>query len=260
MVINGKNNTDPANRNILITTSRCVGPCLAAVVIKETEGTKRYWSNPGDWPSKAVPKEGDTVEIESGWDMIYDLQDSPVFKMITVNGILTFFNKTNTHMRVKHLFVRAGELHIGSKELPYDKTARITLYGSRNEETIVYDNAIEGGNKLIANVGTISLWGKARTQTLTRLRKEAKKGDNSITIEAGLDLVAGDRLGLAPTSFAPDASDDVFVSTYDNVTGVVTLNSSLLHYHWGADQSTASRYNGVDIRGEVMILSRNIII
>ena len=30
------------------------------------------------------------------------------------------------------------------------------------------------------------------------------------------------------------------------------------YYHWGAEQSTASTYNGVDIRGEVLILSRNI--
>lgn len=49
-----------------------------------------------------------------------------------------------------------------------------------------------------------------------------------------MDLVAGDRLALTATSYAYLASDDVFVSAYDNVTGIVTLNSSLLHYHWGA--------------------------
>ena len=258
MVVNGKNNTDLNNRNIRITASRCIGSCLAVVAIKATEGNKRYWSNPGDWPSKAVPKEGDTVEVESGWDMIYDLKDSPVYKMISVNGILTFANTTDTHLRCKHLFVRAGELHIGSKELPYEKTARITLYGSRVDDTIVYDNAIEGGNKLIANVGKISIWGKARKQTVTRLHAEAKKGDNSFKVDAGLDLVAGDRVGLAPTSFHFDGYDSVFVSEYDSATGVVKINSTLNHYHWGAESSTASRYNGVDIRGEVMILTRNV--
>ena len=51
-------------------------------------------------------------------------------------------------------------------------------------------------------------------------------------------MVAGDRLGLLPTSYKPDAIDDVFVASYDNVTGKVTINSTLNYYHWGAPQST----------------------
>lgn len=30
------------------------------------------------------------------------------------------------------------------------------------------------------------------------------------------------------------------------------------NYHWGAEKSTAEKYNGVDIRGEVVSLTRNI--
>lgn len=30
------------------------------------------------------------------------------------------------------------------------------------------------------------------------------------------------------------------------------------HYHWGAAESTAAKYNQVDMRGEVMLLTRNI--
>jgi hypothetical protein len=73
-----------------------------------------------------------------------------------------------------------------------------------------------------------------------------------------LDLVQGDNLGLLPTSYEFKASDSVFVQSYNNVTGLVTINSTLNHYHWGANMSTASKYNGVDIRGEVVLLNRNI--
>ena len=52
-----------------------------------------------------------------------------------------------------------------------------------------------------------------------RLRAEVHRNDTQILIEAGLDLVSGDRLALLPTSYAPDAADDVFVKTYDNLTG-----------------------------------------
>jgi len=71
-------------------------------------------------------------------------------------------------------------------------------------------------------------------------------------------LVAGDRLALTATSFDALADDQAHVVSYDNTTGMVTLDSKLNHYHWGNASSTSSKYNGYDIRGEVLILSRNI--
>ena len=63
-----------------------------------------------------------------------------------------------------------------------------------------------------------------------------------------------------PTSYASDARDDVFVKSYDASTGLVTLNTSLSYYHFVAASSTASKYSGVDIRGEVLLLTRNVLI
>ena len=93
-----------------------------------------------------------------------------------------------------------------------------------------------------------------------RLRAEVHRFDTQILVDAGLDLVPGDRLALLPTSYAPDAADDVFVKSYDNTTGLVTLDRYLSYYHFGAAVSTASKYSGVDIRGEVLLLTRNVLI
>jgi len=123
---------------------------------------------------------------------------------------------------------------------------------------MVYDNAIEAGNKLIANVGLVSMWGKPRKFQYTRLKAPVFKGDKEFFIEAGLEIVKGDELALAPTSYAYEASDQVLVESYDNATGKVTTLTGLTTYHWGAPVSTGSKYNGVDIRGEVALLSRNI--
>jgi parallel beta-helix repeat protein len=73
-----------------------------------------------------------------------------------------------------------------------------------------------------------------------------------------MDIVAGDRLALLPTSFDNMASDDVFVKSYDTLTGETHLMSKLDWYHWGALESRASEYNGADMRGEVLLLTRNI--
>ena len=36
------------------------------------------------------------------------------------------------------------------------------------------------------------------------------------------------------------------------------MKEPLKYYHWGDGDSTADEYNGVDMRGEVILLSRNI--
>ena len=43
-------------------------------------------------------------------------------------------------------------------------------------ETIVYDNAIEAGNKLIANVNVMKMYGKRRNWKMSRLTRPAERG------------------------------------------------------------------------------------
>jgi len=59
---------------------------------------------------------------------------------------------------------------------------------------------------------------------MTRLKQPAKKGDTTITIETDkVDLVNGDRIALAATSFASQTGEMALVESYDAGTGVVTL-------------------------------------
>jgi hypothetical protein len=53
-------------------------------------------------------------------------------------------------------------------------------------------------------------------------------------------------------------SDYAIISAYDSTTGLITLDRPLNYYHFGASLSTATKYSGVDIRGEVVLLTRNI--
>jgi len=94
---------------------------------------------------------------------------------------------------------------------------------------------------------------------MTRLMKPAKLGDTTITIETkNVDLVKGDEIGLAATSFEAMAGETAVVEAYDSETGIVTLTAALVDYHYGAEVSTAEQYNGLDIRGEVVSLTRNV--
>lgn len=93
---------------------------------------------------------------------------------------------------------------------------------------------------------------------MTRLRAVAQAGDTAITVEGGLDLVPGDRIALAPTGYSYYAGEEAFIDSYDTGSGEATLTGPLTYYHYGAPASTADDYSGLDMRGEVLILTRNI--
>lgn len=55
---------------------------MAAIEEVEVEDTVRLWSNPKSWgegDDAKVPEEGEDVHIQPGWNMVYDLEESPVY-------------------------------------------------------------------------------------------------------------------------------------------------------------------------------------
>ena len=85
-----------------------------------------------------------------------------------------------------------GELIIGNETNPYLGNATITLYGMKQDEQIVYDNSIESGNKVLANTAIISIFGRPRKVTRSRLLNTILPGNTTFTIEAGLDWQVGE--------------------------------------------------------------------
>lgn len=196
-VVNGKNET---RNSFKIIGHRCVHSCVNDLNETETETEYRRWSDPDSWPSGELPKEGEDVEIKSGWNMLYDIEESPKFNIIEINGRLTFEDADkDLHLRAKYIFVRAGELLIGTPEIPYLRKAKITLYGEKANQHMVYTNSFEAGNKILVNINKVSLHGSERNK-LSRLTKEAYPGDETIFVGKNLDWTAGDRIGLAPTT------------------------------------------------------------
>ena len=56
------------------------------------------------------------------------------------------------------------------------------------------------------------------------------------------------------------ASDSVKIASYDPSTGIAVVDQKLSFYHWGDAVSTGPSYNGLDMRAEVVLLSRNVVI
>lgn len=113
---------------------RCIGSCLSNVVSVAVENATRLWSDPKQWPNETVPKEGDNVIIPPGQNWVFDLPESPMYRYIEINGVVTFKRDApSLHLRTNYLFVRAGQLHIGNKTAPFMGSARITLNGFKQD-------------------------------------------------------------------------------------------------------------------------------
>lgn len=77
-------------------------------------------------------------------------------------------------------------------------------------------------------------------------------------MDTGLDWVAGDKIMFAPTAIQHRNSDYAEVAAYDSATGAVTLKAALAYYHFGAAATLKDSFSGLDMRGEVILLTRNI--
>jgi hypothetical protein len=130
-VVNYKNET--RGKRLLIEGLKCFFDGCGQIELEEDvpiEDTKRYWSDTANWPNEELPKEGDDVFIEQGWDMILDIAETPILNSLEINGILTF-NDTDYDITLNshRVYVRAGELHIGNETHPYSSVATIVLHG-----------------------------------------------------------------------------------------------------------------------------------
>lgn len=66
-------------------------------------------------------------------------------------------------------------------------------------------------------------------------------------------------LYFAPTAMSEDHGEYMTVVSYNDLTGQLVLLEPFEYYHFG-DWDTKSDFEGVDMRGEVAILTRNVVI
>ena len=123
---------DPLRTSVTMLGLRCIeGTCpLEGIEEVPLEAGQRLWSDVSNWGG-TLPQEGDDVTIPSGWNMILDLEETPILSSLTVNGRLSFLQMAdrNIHLQAHWIFVRAVELFIGSQDQPFENQAKITLHG-----------------------------------------------------------------------------------------------------------------------------------
>ncbi len=221
----------------------------SAVVNAQNAGShavkQELWSKPATWPGRKVPRAGDTVTIESGKDVLLDISP-PSLSGLHIEGKLSFSDQADIELTTEWIMVH-GELEIGTVAKPHTRKATITLTDKVPGEEL--DGM--GDRGIMIALGTLNLHGD-RTNTWTKLAATANAGSASIEVLNASGWRKGDVIVLASTDFdATQAEKRTIAAIAGNV---ITLDQPLKYMHFGKITF------GVDERGEVGLLTRNIVI
>ncbi|GAA0277569.1 hypothetical protein GCM10009127_17970 [Alteraurantiacibacter aestuarii] len=202
------------------------------------------WSDASAWPSGKVPVAGEEVTIPRGTEMMLDVSP-PELRGLTVQGKLTFVDERDLALTTEWIYVPGGELQIGTEASPFQHNATITLTDNVQGEDI---NTM-GDRGIMMLRGTLNMHGN-RDHTWTKLSSTAEAGATSIEVLDASEWRAGDEIVLASTDFNPRQAER---RTITRVSGnTISFAEPLEYMHFGEITF------GVDERGEVAMLTRNI--
>ena len=225
-----------------------LGSVFAVVQAKEGKSPaikQTLWSDPATWPDRQGARAGDKVTIERGKDVVLDVSPPPL-DGLTVNGKLSFSDKADLELTTEWVMVH-GELAIGTEAQPHTHKATITLTDNvPNEEMMGM-----GDRGIMVAGGTLNLHGD-RTNSWTKLAKTAEAGSSSIQVLDAKGWRVGDEIVLASTDFDAHQAERRTIAAINGNT--ITLDKKLDYMHFGKITY------GVDERGEVGMLTRNIVI
>src|SRR5688572_4418245 len=205
-------------------------------------------SDSATWADKKVPAAGSIVTIDTGMDVVLDV-NTPPLNGLTINGKLSFANNRDVELTTEWIMVH-GELEIGTEKAPHTRKATITFTNNVKDEDI---SGMGGNDKVDRGImimgGTLNLHGD-RTNTWTKLASTAEAGSTSIKVLNAAGWRVGDEIVLASTDFDPRQAERRTISAIRG--NAITLDRKLDYMHFGKITFD------VDERGEVGLLTRNI--
>jgi hypothetical protein len=237
------------NRSVLLYSLVPVfvlGGVFAAVQAQNagTAARATNWSDPATWPDRKVPAAGDKVVIGKDQNVVLDVSP-PALGGLSIEGKLIFSNNADLELTTEWIMLH-GELAIGSEARPHTRKATITLTDNVKGEEVM---AGMGDRGILISGGTLNLHGN-RTNTWTKLSKTAAAGAVSIEVLNASQWKAGDEIVLASTDFDPRQAERRTITAVRG--NRITLDKPLDYMHFGEITF------GVDERGEVGLLTRNI--
>ena len=247
------------------------------------------WSATNTWANDEPPKYNDTVIIPEGQTILMDMPVPMVFVLL-VQGVLVWdTTQSGLTLDAYYIWVNGGTFTIGTEAQPMMNKATVTLHGDR-EYTIELPHigskvlnvggrgamamgsgympyarysadsnpSISDNYDNIDGRGVLDIHGQPRLRTWTKVAQSALAGATTIVAAELVDFAPGETIFITASSGDMWETEVLTVASLaaDNKTITVTTPLQFDHqsYWYTAGGQT------VDLRVEVAILSRNIII
>ena len=168
------------------------------------------------------PGDGDFVQIPKGLHLLYDLESSPVYSVVNVEGSLIIAPAPAGSVRTfdaHQIITLDGYIEIGTETEPYLGDFTFTMHGLPTDPKLPIF-----GSKCIAVKGTgqIEMHGAPKVYTWVELEETADVGETSIKIHdlpSDLDWSIGDKIVIASTDFEGRHAEE---RTITNIRGTST--------------------------------------
>src|SRR5690606_31437613 len=221
-----------------------LGGVLTVVQAQNAAPQASRWSDPDTWPNRKVPAAGDKVVIGKDKTVILDVSP-PALGGLSIDGKLMFSNDADLELTTEWIMLH-GELEIGTAARPHTREATITFTDNVKGEDVM---AGMGDRGIMISGGTLSLHGD-RTNAWTKLSATANAGATSIEVLDASGWRVGDQIILASTDYDPRQAERRRITAINGNRS--TLDKPLKYRRFGKITF------GVDERGEVGLLTRNI--
>lgn len=153
ILINGK---DTTRSKLRVDRHECIhGKCpIEAVEDMNLPDKPSPWSDKASWGG-VLPIDGDELEIKNNMWIELDLAETPKLKKLEINGRLSVKVDKDNLPAIKLqsflIWVRAGELLVGTAEAPFEQMFTVELLGETESETLQLDGLTKAGNKVIVS-------------------------------------------------------------------------------------------------------------
>eukprot|EP00878_Enallax_costatus_P024164 GHUV01025763.1.p1 GENE.GHUV01025763.1~~GHUV01025763.1.p1 ORF type:complete len:516 (+),score=80.92 GHUV01025763.1:1100-2647(+) len=222
------------------------------------------WSRRTTWGGLEPPIANDSVVIPAGTTVMLDVSPPQLYTLLIEGSLFVDPTADFIHLQVNYILLRGGTLRAGKcLSEPHPGKFTITLWGDKDTAR----RLPTFGAKVLANLdGTIQLFGApTAVPSWTQLNATADIGATSIVVNGMVNWQAGNTIAIASSSFDAREVDTATITSITqqaNKTSLIQLSSPLQYTHLGVLRTYAGdpRQNVLDMRAEVIVLERNIVI
>ncbi len=199
---------------------------------------------------------GQNLNIKA--DEIVIINKSTNLRHLNIEGTLKCDDSRNTYDLITAGISVKGDFQCGSASSPYLGKLNIKLkfgynisgsHGSMGPRTFA-----------VFNGGRLDLFGNKKSVTWTRLRSDAKAGQNYIEVHKNSSWKVGDKLVVSSTGFDMNEAEEV---TIKSISGTkINLTSSLKNMHYGRTKKYSSTKGTWNLNHSAFVanLTRSIVI